>query len=193
MESGSASPTPKVTSSTSSSDKSVERTSSQSALLAALLATGALAAGCSGSQYETEPRSDTASGVEVVGLEVDDLTVDLPRPTLVTCQEDDRDNIHFAWTGSNVLVPRHPWDEDQGGSQIRLNFAADPPVPATASLQIYLHGELRELSWSDGRRGGQPPATLTLSGVRAYTFVGTLADYAPASASTHTVRIEFFC
>ena len=94
-------------------------------VIVVMVATGVCASCSRSSNGPDSPRS-AVSGEQSVRLEVDDRVVDLPRATLVTCVDDGRNGYRFRWTGSNMLVPRHPWDEDRHGSQIRVDFQRDP-------------------------------------------------------------------
>jgi hypothetical protein len=159
-----------------------------------LLAVGLFAVSCSESPggSGTVTAHPVASSTESLDrVELNDEPVNLPQTTLVTCQAVAANEYLFSWMGSNILVPRRPFDERS--STVTLRFTVAPPAVTTASMQLYFRGRLLQLqSPSDLGQGDPKTVALTPTGEYKYTLAGTFTE--PNSETPwYYVHIEFHC
>jgi hypothetical protein len=156
-------------------------------------AVGALAAaavsaisGCNAAEPTSRPQTQSLDNVEING---DRLS--LPQTQFVTCIPTGQGKYKFSWTGSNMLVPRHPWDEKYSSS-VSLSFATDPPIPQALDVQLYWHHRQLDLEWrnTDDAEGERP--SLDSSDLRRFTLLDTLMSSTTPSP-LYYVRIEFHC
>jgi hypothetical protein len=119
----------------------------------ALLAIAASSVACSQS-----PSPDASS---LNSVEVNDVLVELPRTTRVTCDTVATDEFRFSWTGSNILVPR-PLDGETRSSYVTLYFVADPPIAKAARIKLSFRGDVCSCSGPTSTAPIASPRTCTL-------------------------------
>jgi hypothetical protein len=155
-----------------------------------MLALSALCSGCV--DLRDAPRPAAVSPQDAIELQVDDLLVDLPEATLVTCLAKGDGRFVYTWSGSGAVVPRHPWDEDGRATRVRLRFDSDPLEATEVSLRLYQSGSMQELLWSSASADSATAPSLTRIGRHGYRLTGSVAE-ADSHTPSHPVYVEFHC
>lgn len=122
-------------------------------------------------------------------LEINGESMPLMTTRLVGCNRTSPDEVVFFWTGSNILLPRRPLD-DQDSDRVEVRFHGDPLTVSEFELTINRRGVQKILTWADTadvRSRGS--ATLTPRGPHRYSLSGVAAESTRASE----VFIDFHC
>lgn len=136
--------------------------------------------------------SNTVSSTESLDhIDINDDAVKLPKTQLVVCHPITGQEYQFSWTGSDILLPRRPLEENQYWNKVDVRFVADRPIIHSLALRLDWRGKSLNLEWPAARAEPERP-TIDALGPHQYIVAATLTSR-DQSSPQYRVRIEFHC